>query len=119
MARRTNLVPVELFDPVTGRSIVVYQRELEYPLAEQESRAVYVPPRRREMTVVREQSRAITKRKARPHYRERPRTKRASTVAFCFLMFILSWIPCSFGCPGGTLLAWGVLFSYILYKLVK
>ena len=116
MGRKTHLVPVELFDPVTGRSIVVYQREL--PLAEPESRAVMVPPQRREVVVVRPQRRAMTRKRKR-RSAERPRTKRATTAALCFLVFILSWIPCGLDCPGGTLLLWGVLASYILYKLVR
>jgi hypothetical protein len=118
MARRTDLVPVELFDPVTGRSVIVYQREL--PLTEQGSRAVMVPPQTREVVVVRPRSRAMTvSRKRTPRPTHRPRTKRARTAALCFLVFILSWIPAGFDCPGGTLLVWGILFSYILYTLVK
>jgi hypothetical protein len=104
MGKRTDLVPVELVDPATGRSIVVYQRPGPYPVARPRSRAIVVAARKNSSAVYRW---------------KKARTQRAKTAAFCFLMFILSWVPCAFGCPGGTLLAWGFLFSYILYKLVK
>jgi hypothetical protein len=51
--------------------------------------------------------------------RKQRRHHRAIEGATCFMFFVSSFIPCGFGWAGLTVFLWGVLASYIFYRLIK
>ena len=52
-------------------------------------------------------------------HEHRRRESKARMAGSFFGLFILSWIPCAFGLPGLTLLAWGLLGAWIFYRACR
>lgn len=119
--------PVIVTDTSTGKQMIVYQNPkftgdiqqplyldpsltpAHYPTFPQPLHPATASPLRRRPS-----------RKRRVSERElRRRERKASFAGTWFGLFILSWVPCGLGLPGGTLLAWGLLAAFTLYRACR
>lgn len=112
-----------VIDPETGQQIVVQQPDQQHrPLMQYEfpTQPQHYPPPMlaNPAPVPARRPRRKRRRGVSPRERER-REHTASFAGTFFAMFILSWVPCGFGMPGATLLAWGLLAAYTFYRACR
>lgn len=106
---------VRLLDPQTGRAIIVYQEPLDSPLAPQ----YYPPPAVPEpRDIYYERPRPRERRKRAPAHGG-PDEGRGRLAGGVFAAFIASWVPCAVGAPGLTILSWGLIAAYLLYRAIR
>lgn len=110
--------PLIVYDPETGQQIIVYENpasQVNYPVQPITNHPIAHPPayppaapRRRK------------RRRQRPSRKEyRRREEKARFAGGWFFLFACSWIPTAIGFPGFTILAWGGLAAWTLYKALR
>jgi hypothetical protein len=108
-----------LYDPRTGRSMIVYERpqgmivpQQDYPLQDVPAQypppayyPPYYPPAHCEPRL----------RRSRAQGRE----NKAREFSTFLAAFVLSFIPAAMGSPGGTLVVWGLGLAFLIYRVFR
>lgn len=103
-------VPTLVTDPTTGQQLIVYQQvpanSKRAPASIRPSHSSILPTRQ-------------ALRPGRRRRRSLRRLRRAVFTSGAIAMFFFSWIPTGMGFPGVTILWWGLMLAYFMFRAVR